>query len=60
MYECFRDFLISNAFKVRKAYPTLLTKTCNGDFFICKIYVDDIIFCSTNQKSCKEFSRVMT
>jgi hypothetical protein len=27
--------------------------------FICQIYVDDIIFGSTNQKSCKEFSRVM-
>ena len=27
---------------------------------MCQIYVDDIIFCSTNQKSCEEFSRVMT
>jgi hypothetical protein len=30
-----------------------------GDLFVCQIYVDDIIFGSTNQKSCKEFSRVM-
>jgi hypothetical protein len=59
-YECLRDFLISNAFKVRKADPTLFTKTCNGDLFICQIYVDDIIFGSTNQKSCEEFSMVMT
>jgi hypothetical protein len=59
-YECLRDFLISNAFKVRKADPTLFTNTCNGDLFICQIYVDDIIFGSTNQKSCEEFSRVMT
>jgi hypothetical protein len=58
-YECLRDFLISNAFKVGKAYPTLFTKTCNGDLFVCQIYVDDIIFGSTNQKSCEEFSRVM-
>jgi hypothetical protein len=58
-YECLRDFLISNAFKVRKADPTLFTKTCNGDLFVCQIYVDDIIFGSTNQKSCEEFSRVM-
>jgi hypothetical protein len=42
-----------------KADPTLFTKTCNGDLFICQIYVDDIIFCSTNQKSCKEFNMVM-
>jgi hypothetical protein len=58
-YECLRDFLISNAFKVGKADPTLFTKTCNGDLFVCQIYVDDIIFGSTKQKSCEEFSRVM-
>jgi hypothetical protein len=49
----------SNAFKVGKVDPTLFTKTCNGDLFVCQIYVDDIIFGSTNQKSCDEFSRVM-
>jgi hypothetical protein len=59
-YECLRDFLIANSFKVGKADPTLFTKTCNGDLFVCQIYVDDIIFGSTNQKSCEEFSRVMT
>jgi hypothetical protein len=58
-YECLRDFLIPNAFKVGKVDPTLFTKTCNGDLFVCQIYVDDIIFGSTNQKSCEEFSRVM-
>jgi hypothetical protein len=58
-YECLRDFLISNAFEVGKADPTLFTKTCNGDLFICQIYVDYIIFGSTNQKSYEEFSRVM-
>jgi hypothetical protein len=59
-YECLRDFLIANAFKVGKVDPTLFTKTCDGDLFVCQIYVDDIIFGSTNQKSCDEFSRVMT
>jgi hypothetical protein len=58
-YECLRDFLISNAFKLGKANPTLFTKTYNGDLIVCQIYVDDIIFGSTNQKSCEEFSRVM-
>jgi hypothetical protein len=58
-YECLKDFLIANAFKVGKADPTLFTKTCDGDLFVCQIYVDDIIFGSTNQKSCEEFSRVM-
>jgi hypothetical protein len=59
-YESLRDLLIANAFKVGKADPTLFTKTCDGDLFVCHIYVDDIIFGSTNQKSCEEFSRVMT
>jgi hypothetical protein len=58
-YECLRDFLISNAFKIGKDDPTLFTKTCNGDLSVCQIYVDDIIFGSTNQKSCEEFSTVI-
>jgi hypothetical protein len=53
-YECLRDFLTANAFKVGKADPTLFTKTCDGDLFVCQIYVDDIIFGSTNQKSCDD------
>jgi hypothetical protein len=57
-YECLRDFLLANAFKVGKADPTLFTKTCDGDLFVCQIYVDDIIFGSTNKKSYEEFSRV--
>jgi hypothetical protein len=59
-YKCLRDFLISNAFMVRNVDPTIFTKTCNGDLFICQLYVDGIIFGSTNQKSCEEFRRVMT
>jgi hypothetical protein len=54
-----RDFLLTNGFKVRKADPTLFTKTISKDFFICQIYVDDIIFGSTNKSSCEEFSRIM-
>jgi hypothetical protein len=30
-------FLIANAFKVGKADPTLFTKTCDGDLFVCQI-----------------------
>jgi hypothetical protein len=33
-YECLRDFLISNAFKIGKVDPTLFTKTCDGDLFL--------------------------
>jgi hypothetical protein len=58
-YECLRDFLITNGFKVGKADPTLFTKTIAKDLFICQIYVDDIIFGSTNKSSREEFSRIM-
>jgi hypothetical protein len=39
--------------------PILLTKTVAQDLFICQIYVDDIIFGSTNKSTCEEFSRIM-
>jgi hypothetical protein len=43
-YECLRDFVITNGFKVGKADPALFTKTIAKDLLICQIYVDDIIF----------------
>jgi hypothetical protein len=58
-YECLRDFLITNGFKVGKADPTLFTKTIAKDLFVCQIYVDDIIFGSTNKSTCEEFSRII-
>jgi hypothetical protein len=58
-YECLRDFLITNGFKVGKADPTLFTKTIAKDLFVCQIYVDDTIFGSTNKSTCEEFSRIM-
>jgi hypothetical protein len=58
-YECLRDFLIANGFKVGKAGPTLFTKTITNDLFVFQIYVDDIIFGSTNKSTCEEFSRIM-
>jgi hypothetical protein len=58
-YECLRDFLITNVFKVRKADPTLFTKTVAKDLLVCQIYVDDIIFGSTKKSTCEEFSRIM-
>jgi hypothetical protein len=57
-YECLRDFLITNGFKVEKVDPTLFTKTITKRFFVCQIYVDDIIFGSTNKSTCEEFSRI--
>jgi hypothetical protein len=58
-YECLRNILITNGFKVGKADSTLFTKTIAKDLFICQIYVDAIIFGATNKSSCEDFSRIM-
>ena len=39
---------------------TLFTKKIGDDLFICQIYVDDIIFGSTNQEFCEEFGDMMS
>jgi hypothetical protein len=39
---------------------TLFTKTIEDDLFICQIYIDDIIFGSTNQDFCDEFGDMMS
>jgi hypothetical protein len=49
----------ANGLKIGKADPTLFTKTIANDLFVCQIYVDDIIFGSTNKSTCEEFSRIM-
>jgi hypothetical protein len=54
-----QDFLITNGFKVEKADPNFFTKTVAKDLFICQVYVDDIIFGSTNKSTCEVFSRIM-
>jgi hypothetical protein len=59
-YERLRDFLTQNDFKIGKADSTLFTRKVDKDLFICQIYIDDIIFGSTNQSFCDEFSKIMT
>jgi hypothetical protein len=48
LYECLKDFLIDNGFKIGKADSTLFTRKVDKDLFVCKIYVDDIIVDPTN------------
>jgi hypothetical protein len=43
-----------------KADSTLFIQRNGKYIFVCQIYVDDIIFGSTNDKFCEEFSRIMT
>jgi hypothetical protein len=57
-YECLMNFLTQNSFKIDKVDSTLFTRKVNNDLFICQIYVDDIIFGSTNQSFCDEFSNI--
>jgi hypothetical protein len=59
-YECLRDFLSQNGFKIGKVDSTLFTRKVDNDLFVCQIYVDDIIFGSSNQSFCDEFSKIMT
>jgi hypothetical protein len=59
-YECLRDFLIENSFRIGKMDSTLFTRKMGKDLFVCQIYVDDIIFGSTNASFCEEFSKIMT
>jgi hypothetical protein len=39
---------------------TLFTKNIGDDLFIYQIYIDDIIFGSTNQEFCEEFGDMMS
>jgi len=59
-YERLRDFLIGKGFKIGKVDTTLFTKKMNGEIFICQVYIDDIIFGSTNEDFCKEFGDLMS
>ena len=43
-----------------KADTTLFTKKIGKDLFVLQIYVDDIIFRSTNQDFCEVFAKMMT
>ncbi|WVZ78389.1 hypothetical protein U9M48_026103 [Paspalum notatum var. saurae] len=59
-YQCLKEFLLKNSFEIGKADSTLFTRKFDNDLFVCQIYVDDIIFGSTNKAFCDEFSRIMT
>jgi transposase InsO family protein len=59
-YERLRDFLIEKGFTIGKVDTTLFTKKLDGEIFICQVYVDDIIFGSSNEDYCKEFGDLMS
>ena len=53
-----KNFFLNNDFSMGKADTTLFVKHKNQDVFIVQIYVDDIIFGSTNKSMCREFHLV--
>ena len=38
----------------------MFTKVIDKDLFVCQIYVDDIIFGSSNPSFCEEFGEMMS
>ena len=58
-YERLSTFLISNDFVKGKVDTILFTKHVDSDILTVQIYVNDIIFGSTNEKVCKEFESCM-
>ncbi|KAK1682301.1 hypothetical protein QYE76_043149 [Lolium multiflorum] len=59
-YEHLKELLVDRGFDVGLIDPTLFTKRVNGELFVCQLYVDDIIFGSTNKAFNDEFSKLMT
>ncbi|KAH9698134.1 hypothetical protein KPL71_023896 [Citrus sinensis] len=59
-YDRLKNFLLDNDFSMGKANTTLFVKHKNQDILIVQIYVDDIIFGSTNELLCKDFSSCMS
>ncbi|GJW07377.1 retrovirus-related pol polyprotein from transposon TNT 1-94 [Tanacetum coccineum] len=59
-YDMLSSFLISQHFSKGAVDPTLFTRKAGNDLLLVQIYVDDIIFASTNTALCNEFANPMT
>ncbi|GKB19403.1 putative ribonuclease H-like domain-containing protein, partial [Tanacetum coccineum] len=58
-YETLANFLLGNGFKRGKIDQTLFIKKQKGDILLVQVYVDDIIFGSTNKELCTGFKKLM-
>ncbi|GJV40888.1 putative ribonuclease H-like domain-containing protein [Tanacetum coccineum] len=58
-YETLSTYLLDNGFKRGKINKTLFIKRYKGDILLVQVYVDDIIFGSTNKKLCIAFEKLM-
>ncbi|GKB84410.1 retrovirus-related pol polyprotein from transposon TNT 1-94, partial [Tanacetum coccineum] len=59
-YDMLSSFLISQHFSKGAVDPTLFTRQAGNDLLLVQIYVDDIIFASTNTAMCNEFANQIT
>ncbi|GKE46210.1 retrovirus-related pol polyprotein from transposon TNT 1-94, partial [Tanacetum coccineum] len=59
-YDMLSSFLISQHLSKGVVDPTLFTRKARNDLLLVQIYVDDIIFASTNTALCNEFANQMT
>ncbi|GJX65782.1 retrovirus-related pol polyprotein from transposon TNT 1-94 [Tanacetum coccineum] len=59
-YDMLLSFLISQHFSKGAVDTKLFTRKAGNDLLLVQIYVDDIIFASTNTAMCNEFANLMT
>nr|GEU39767.1 retrovirus-related Pol polyprotein from transposon TNT 1-94 [Tanacetum cinerariifolium] len=59
-YDTLSRFLLDNNFFKGAVDPTLFTLKTGKHFLLVQIFVDDIIFASTNPKACDMFSNEMS
>nr|GEX15225.1 hypothetical protein [Tanacetum cinerariifolium] len=58
-YETLANYLLENGFQRGKIDQTLFIKKQKGDILLVQVYMDDIIFGSTNKELCKALKRLM-
>nr|GEU55823.1 hypothetical protein [Tanacetum cinerariifolium] len=58
-YDVLSQFLIESSFQKGSTDTILFIKKKGKHIMLIQIYVDDIIFCSTNPKYCTKFSNLM-
>nr|GEW01567.1 putative ribonuclease H-like domain-containing protein [Tanacetum cinerariifolium] len=58
-YETLANYLLENGFQRGKIDQTLFIKKQKGDILLVQVYVDDIIFGSTNKELCKAFEKLL-
>nr|GEU60474.1 retrovirus-related Pol polyprotein from transposon TNT 1-94 [Tanacetum cinerariifolium] len=58
-YGILSKYLLTNGFQRGTIDQTLFIKRQRGDFILVQVYVDDIIFGSSNPQLCREFEALM-